>query len=305
VHPCSGAGKHAENWLFPALGKFGDSKKRQFWGGALPPSLKNTSGLVIEHNSGRMGKQDILNLAERYNKNQNINISTIALGASADIPLMIDTAIKGGGSSRFISDYAAMVKTFRSELDRLLVPVARMLKMDLVLSNGVALKETWGYENKVSGNTIHYTLDTLHNGDYETLVAEVQINLREPVSMILGNFTLEYRDLSNVLHKQGSYAIVLESSAIQNNTVINDPRVKESEGYIVLGRGLKNLGKQAQTINNLQREYNALRNQRSGQPSQPRNQENELLSLNYSAQSPAAQLRDQIIRELTRSIQDY
>jgi hypothetical protein len=122
--------------------------------------------------------------------------------------------------------------------------------------------------------------------------------------MTLGNFTLEYRDLSNVLHRQGPYAIVLESSAIQNNTVINDPRVKESEGYIVLGRGLKYLGKQAQTINNLQREYNALRNQRSGQPSQPRNQENGLLSLNYSAQSPAAQLRDKIIRELTRSIQD-
>ncbi|MDR2110040.1 MAG: VWA domain-containing protein, partial [Spirochaetaceae bacterium] len=120
-----------------------------------------------EHNSGGMGTHDILNLAESYNR-RNITISTIALGASADIPLMVNTAIKGGGSSRFISDHATMVKTFGSELDRLLVPVARMLKMDLALSNGVMLKETWGYEHTVSGSVVHYSLDTIHNGDYET-----------------------------------------------------------------------------------------------------------------------------------------
>jgi hypothetical protein len=96
----------------------------------------------------------------------------------------------------------------------------------------------------------------------------------------------------------------LEFSAIQNNTVINDPRVKESEGYIVLGRGLKDLGKQAQTINNLQREYNSVRNQRSRQPSPHGNQDSRLLSLDNSVQSPAARLREQIIRELTVSIQD-
>jgi hypothetical protein len=28
VRPCSGAGKQAKNRLFPALGKFGDRKKR-------------------------------------------------------------------------------------------------------------------------------------------------------------------------------------------------------------------------------------------------------------------------------------
>ncbi|MDR2731002.1 MAG: VWA domain-containing protein [Treponema sp.] len=254
-----------------------------------------------EHNSGGKGKQDIINLADRYN-NQNINISTIALGASADIPLMIDTAIKGGGSSRFISDHATMVKTFGSELDRLLVPVARMLKMDLTLSNGVVLKETWGYENRVSGNTIHYSLDTIHNGDYETLLAEVQLNPLEPVSMLLGDFTLEYLDLFNVPHRQGPYTIVLEASAIRNNTVINDPRVKESEGYIVLGRGLINLGKQARIINNMQREYNTLRNQRYNSPSLPQNQDGGLLSLNDNIQSPAARLRNQIIREISNAI---
>lgn len=261
-----------------------------------------------EHNSGGMGTQDILNLAERFN-NQDINISTIALGASADISLMVDTAIKGGGSSRFISDHAAMVKTFGSELDRLLVPAARMLKMDLALSNGIMLKETWGYEYNVSGNVVHYTLDTIHNGDYETLMAEVQINPREPVTMTLGNFTLEYLEPSGITVKRmGPYPIVLDASAIRDDEVINDPRIKEAEGYIVFGRGLKNLGQQAQTINTMQREYSTLRNQSISSP--PTYNQNEgLLSLEDGGyrQSPAAILRNQIIHELNNAVQaiDY
>jgi hypothetical protein len=59
---------------------------------------------------------------------------------------------------------------------------------------------------------------------------------------------LEYLDLSNVLKRMGPYPVVLDASAIQNDGVINDPRVKEAEGYIVLGRGLRNLGRQAEAI---------------------------------------------------------
>jgi hypothetical protein len=55
------------------------------------------------HN-GSGTKDDIIDIVERYNS-RNINISTIALGASADINLMVDMATQGGGSSRFISDY--------------------------------------------------------------------------------------------------------------------------------------------------------------------------------------------------------
>jgi hypothetical protein len=253
-----------------------------------------------EHNSGNMGNDDILNLAEQYNR-RNITISTIALGASADIPLMVDIAIQGGGSSRFISDHTAMVKTFGSELDRLLVPAARMLRMDLALSSGVRLRETWGYEHTVTGNTIHYTLDTLHNGDYETLVAEVQISPREPVATTLGNFSLEYLDENNIRRRQGPYPVVLEAGAIRNSSVITNPRIKESEGYIVLGRGLTELGRQAQDVIAMQQEYNRLRNQPSSasQPSS-RNQSDSLLSFNDNvpSQSPATLMRNRIIREL-------
>jgi hypothetical protein len=36
VYPWSGTSKQVKNLLFPAWDKFGNNKKRQFWGYALP-----------------------------------------------------------------------------------------------------------------------------------------------------------------------------------------------------------------------------------------------------------------------------
>jgi hypothetical protein len=259
-----------------------------------------------EHNSGGRGKKDILDLAESYNR-RNINISTIALGASADISLMVDTAVRGGGSSRFISDYETMVKTFGTELDRLLAPAARMLRMNLTLARGVVFKETWGYEHTVSGNTVQYKLDTIHNGDYETMIAAVQVRPLEPVSMTLGTLTVDYLDEYDEPQQKGPYPITLEARAIQNSTEITDLRVKEAEGYIALGKGLIALGQRAQTINGMQREYNELRSQQNSVRQPPaQGRDNGLLSLsdNIPSQSSAAIQRNRIIREVTNAIQD-
>ncbi|MDR1250996.1 MAG: VWA domain-containing protein, partial [Treponema sp.] len=87
------------------------------------------------HNFGDKINKDILDLAAAYNK-KGITISTVMLGINAATGLMVDVSIKGGGSSRFISDHDEMVKIFQTELDRMLVPAARDLKMRLVLSDG-------------------------------------------------------------------------------------------------------------------------------------------------------------------------
>jgi Ca-activated chloride channel family protein len=164
------------------------------------------------HNSGGRNKMDILRLAERFKK-QDIMTSTIALGTSADINLMADTALTGGGTFRFISEHTDMVQSFGADLDRLVIPAAKRIKMELRLGNGIIFKETWGYENRFADNTIYYTLDTIHNGDAETIVAEVQINLKEPADLVLGNFYVEYLDQSNSLVRQGPYPIVLEAAS--------------------------------------------------------------------------------------------
>lgn len=214
-----------------------------------------------DHNVGNKDTNDILRLVETYH-NQDITLSTVALGERADFKLMVDTALAGGGNARFISDAQDMAETFGRQLDRLVLPAAQMLKIELSLAEGVSLQETWGYEHQVLGRTVQYTLGTLYNEDTKTIVAEVQIHpqlLRKPVDIPLGTWYLEYQDQYHVLRRQGPYPIVLKASAISNRKELTHPWIQESEGFIRLGRGLIHLGNQALEIHKLQRVYDSLK----------------------------------------------
>ena len=103
------------------------------------------------HNFGEMINKDILDLASQY-RQKGIHISSVLMGIEANTGLMVDVAVEGGGSSRFVSDHDEMVKIFETELDRMLVPAACELKMRIVLVDGVELKNTWGYRNNVIEN---------------------------------------------------------------------------------------------------------------------------------------------------------
>jgi hypothetical protein len=205
------------------------------------------------HN-GSGTKDDIIDIVKRYNE-RNINISTIALGASADINLMVDMAVQGGGSSRFISDYDEMEETFGSELDRLVVPAARMLNMEVVLSEGVQFQETWGYKNWVDNNRIHYSLDTIHNGDYETLFAIVSFDTIPGAETQIASFLISYEDTNGTKHQNERYDIYLTTDALREPGGIANSRIKKGEGFVAYGKNLISIGELANTVAALQRQY--------------------------------------------------
>ena len=170
------------------------------------------------HNSGGKTNADIINLAAKYN-NLDINVSSIALGSSADINLVVDMAESGGGSSRFISDHEKMVETFGTELDRLLVPAARMIRISLELASGSMLNETWGYKNKLSGNTVTYELDTIHNGDYETILAELFTSSLNKEGQQLAVLSIEYVDSTGTLVQKHNIPVMLNQEQDRKSVV--------------------------------------------------------------------------------------
>jgi hypothetical protein len=207
------------------------------------------------HNFGDMINKDILDLAANYNQ-KGISISTVMLGVAAATGLMTDVAIKGGGSSRFISDHDEMVKIFQTELDRMLVPVAQQIKMRLVPTAGITFKETWGYENYREGDTIHYYLPTLHNGDYETMFAELSFKAL-PADGIVGVFHIDFMNLQSSAKTLGPYTISL--SIQDNNELLGDIRVREAEGYLYFARGLIDIANKSKKIGELQRDLQQYR----------------------------------------------
>jgi TolB-like protein len=152
----------------------------------------------------------LLDMAETY-RELGINVSTIGVGTDFDLELMVELGRRGGGSSRFIAGREAMEKTFGGELDRMVVPVAAYLEMTLEFLQPVEILGTWGYSNRIAGQTVHYKQETLHHRDYETILAEVRILPGvESGSRELARFTIDYEDLMGNRQRSGPHTLSVE-----------------------------------------------------------------------------------------------
>jgi TolB-like protein len=186
----------------------------------------------------------ILEMAETY-KNMGINVSTIGVGTDFDLELMRNLADRGGGSSRFISGREEMEETFGSELDRMVVPVANDMKIRLEFLQKVDILGTWGYNNRIEGNTIHYYLSTLHHRDYETILVQVKIHpQRLTGERYLARLSLDYTDLGGKKHYGGPYYLKTNFMDMEFPvTGFSDGKVLQSGTMLHLAQALKMIGR--------------------------------------------------------------
>jgi hypothetical protein len=186
----------------------------------------------------------ILDMAETY-KDMGINVSTVGVGENFDLQLMRDLGRKGGGSSRFISDREEMEKTFGSELDRMVVPIANDLNMKLEFLQDVKILGTWGYNNRIEEDTIHYYLSTLHHRDYETILVQVRIlsqNLTGEKN--LARFSFTYSDVEGNSRHGGPYYLKINFVDIESPVAgFSDGMVLQSGTMLHFARALKEIGR--------------------------------------------------------------
>jgi len=164
-----------------------------------------------------MGTSDgILEMADSY-RQVGINVSTIGVGRGFDHNLMRELAKSGGGSSRFIADAEEMQKIFGSELDRMVVPTARDLEMELEFLLPVQDIGTWGYNHRIDGQKVTFSQATLHHGDYETIVVRFVLPPLDSVGEVpLFRFQMKYADLDGKNYRWGSkeiYTNVVEAES--------------------------------------------------------------------------------------------
>jgi TolB-like protein len=186
---------------------------------------------------------DILEVAKKF-CDEGVTISTIGVGSSFDLELMSAMANIGGGSSRFISDRKQMEATFGSELDRMVVPIARNLQMLLEFLVDVDILDTWGYENRRSGNMVRYFLPTLHHGDYETILAHIYVHpQRFTGETQIARFWVRYEDAGGVQYESGPY--ILDASFVESPSPtygFSDGRILQSGTILHFARNLKSIG---------------------------------------------------------------
>jgi hypothetical protein len=119
--------------------------------------------------------QGIYAMARKYKQRMGITVSTIGLGQDFDADLMRELAKEGGGSSRFVADRETMEEVFGTGLGRMVVSVARDITLELKLLQNIKVRNTWGYNHQVEGQTVHYFLPNVYLNDYETIVVQCQV----------------------------------------------------------------------------------------------------------------------------------
>jgi Ca-activated chloride channel family protein len=168
---------------------------------------KEYTNRVLFLTDGMGTSEGILEMADSY-RQMGINVSTIGVGVGFDHELMRELAKSGGGSSRFIANAEEMEKIFGSELDRMVVPTARDLEMELEFLLPVQDIETWGYNHRIAGRKITFSQATLHHGDYETLLVRFILPPLDSVGEVpLFRFQMQYKDLDGKNHRWGSKEI--------------------------------------------------------------------------------------------------
>ncbi len=186
---------------------------------------------------------DILNLADQCKKEE-INVSTIGVGVDYDLDLMTQLSSRSGGSSRFISSEEKISEIFNIDLDRMVVPVARDLLMEIEFLQEVEIRETWGYNHTIKGKKIQYSLPTLHHRDYETILIWVKVLSGKSAGMKnFARFSLTYRDMSGKYRYSGPYFIKLkytDSTVFQSG--FSNPLVLKAGTMLHIAQSLKDIG---------------------------------------------------------------
>ena len=213
-------------------------------------------------------RADILEVAGAY-RDLDIYLSTIGVGVGFDVDLMVNLARAGGGSSRFISDREEMEKIFGSEFDRMAVPAAHNLEMTLELAPDVELLETWGYRHEVAGNTVRYSLPTLHNGDYETILVRYRLPPQEETgARQVAEFSVDYDRIlaggpGTVGPVGAEITIVDEDSPVVG---FSDSTVLRSGTVLHLAQGLIEVG---ETYYSVQEDFSQVAQMTAAMPEEP------------------------------------
>ena len=199
---------------------------------------------VIFLSDGVGNADGIAEVASRY-RELGVNVSTVGLGTEADLAILGDVARAGGGSSRFLADRDKLYALFTTDFDRMVVPAAREMTITLQLSEHAELVDTWGYQHRAEGSTVRYSIPTLHNGDYETIVASIAVRPTDTATadVPIATVTARYATLDGADRSTDTIAVATSVGEDANPVFgYSDARVARSAGMIEYVRTLKSVG---------------------------------------------------------------
>ncbi|MCP4438072.1 MAG: VWA domain-containing protein [Aureispira sp.] len=122
-------------------------------------------------NTGQIDPSTIVKNSTNYKEDYQIDIAVIGVGVNFNNALSRQLTSSNKSSIHFINDAADIKKVFIDELESLMSPVAKDVKLELVVGDGLAIQQLYGYQADASNNTFSLELDNINNGLTQVLLA--------------------------------------------------------------------------------------------------------------------------------------
>lgn len=169
-------------------------------------------------------------------KEKNVSISTLGIGNDFNAELMRVLAEEAYGASRFLPNSEVMIDIFGSdvEFERLAIPAARNLTMELEFLSGIEVFESTGAT--IAENRLSYEASVLNTGDYRTFLTRYRLPaFAEDSPRTVKLVTLTVKADGETVQEKTLDITLAETSR-------EDPLVLYSSGMLRFAENLKKIG---------------------------------------------------------------
>ena len=182
---------------------------------------------------------------------QGIDLSTIGVGQDLDNDLLRTLSRKGRGLYHFVADPNDIAKIFVNEVQSLLSPVARDVRVEITQDSSLCLDRLFGYSPRIEGNRMTLDLDDLNSAATQVILLQYG-----PESVGQVHVRLRYFDLALKREVEETQRVTLKRGVKGN--LSQDPEVLKNFTIANLAQALSTM-QQSWKQNDLQSAENAIR----------------------------------------------
>jgi len=127
-------------------------------------------------------------------KSRGISVTALGFGPEYNEELLAGIARRSGGNYYYIARPDLIPEVFRKELDALLTVTAKNLRLRLLLSRWVQVRQVYGYLPTFGNRSVEVALPDLERGTSLSAAAELELGRRPPGSYRVARAEVLYDD---------------------------------------------------------------------------------------------------------------
>ncbi|MEX1001806.1 MAG: VWA domain-containing protein [Crocinitomicaceae bacterium] len=170
-------------------------------------------------NTGVVSPQKIVQNSTVFNKEYHIDISMIGVGVDFNHELSRHITDNANSSIHFINDSKDIKKVFVDEVESLLFPVARDVKLVLEFGEEVTIGKFFGYNPTIEENRIELDLKNLNKGLTQLFIGRIKVTDPSAKTYRM-KATLEY---FNIASNEQQSVTIMSNLKYENSKGIYDP----------------------------------------------------------------------------------